>query len=148
MPTFWKIDKPEEVPARLGFLGDYLRDNWNWNTAVEIWVKPYSDPRSHNQNALFWMWCDDLAKFFAAKSGEVFTKDGIHDVLCHKFLGYEDRVVGKIVIKDQLKTTKPLDKGEFQRLMEQIDAWACDLGCQLRYPEHSQYMKQREEQYA
>ena len=98
-------------------------------------IKPH---RSLSANSLYWVWLDTLAKHFS-KGGNKFSKDDMHDLMRHKFLGYEDRTVGKTVIAQQLKSTADLDSGGMFHYMEQIDAWAADCGCLLPRPEDNEY---------
>jgi hypothetical protein len=111
----------------------------NW----EVEIRPATEKRSINQNDLFWMWMDKLAKYFS-KEDKKFTKDDIKDIVSHKFLGYESRLIGNTQIKDQLKSTRDLDKESFYFFMTQIDEWALGLGCMLPSPEDSQYRKLKE----
>ena len=67
-------------------------------------IRPH---RSLSANALYWTWLDALAKHFS-KGGNKFDKDAMHDLMRHKFLGYEDKTVGKTVISQQLKSTADL----------------------------------------
>lgn len=112
----------------------HLGDGW------EIEIRPATEKRSLNQNDLFWMWMDALAKYFSTEAKK-YKKDEIYLIVVHKFLGYEDIVVGKTEIKNQLKSTKELSKEDFFFFMTQIDEWALSLGCMLPSPEGSQYQK-------
>ena len=76
------------------------------------------------------------------------SDDDIKLMLKHKFLGVKDIVRGKLVIKDQLVSTKKLDKGEMMRFLDEVYGWAFDRGIQLKTPEDSEYMKLRRKQDA
>jgi hypothetical protein len=65
----------------------------------------------------------------------------------YKFLGTEDIVIRKTVIKDQLRSTSKLDKGEMTHFMNQVYDWAVDHGVTLPMPADSEYMKMREAQH-
>jgi hypothetical protein len=140
---FIKIDSPADIDERLRHFADYLRDQWDWAHPVRIDWKRWTNPRTLSQNNLLWMWLTEMAEHFSRK-GTVYTPDDMHDLVCHKFLGYEDRRVGNTEIKHQLRGTSTLDKGEFQNFMEQIDAWAADHGLLLTHPADSEYAKLRE----
>lgn len=95
--------------------------------------------RTLSANALYWQWLTVMAKHFNRKAGP-FSQDDMHDLMKHKFLGYDDaRRVGNTEIPAQLKSTAKLDKGEMSHFMGQIDAWAADHGCLLPRPEDNEY---------
>lgn len=95
--------------------------------------------RTLSMNALWWMWMQELAVYFSAKAGP-FSKDDIHDLMKHQFLGYDEpRTIGKTEIPRQLRSTAKLSKGEMLHLMQQVDAWAADHGCLLARPEDAEY---------
>ena len=90
--------------------------------------------RSINQNSLYWKWLAIMAKKYKQDEPE-----DMHDLMRHKFLGYEDKRVGKTVISNQLKSTTKLDKGEMFHYMEKINMWAADNSLLLPIPEESEY---------
>jgi len=98
----------------------------------------FGETRSLNQNGLYWQWMGLQAKHFS-KNGSSFDKDDMHDMMRHKFLGYEDRRIGKTIISNQLKSTTKLSKGEMFEYMEKVDAWSVDMGLRLPIPEESEY---------
>lgn len=105
--------------------------------------------RSISQNGLYWMWMGQLAESFNARSKDgQWSKDDMHDLMRHKFLGYESKTIGKTELKDILRSTTKLQKGEMHHYMTQIDAWAVDVGVFLTHPEDSEYMKLMERQNA
>ena len=103
--------------------------------------------RSISQNGLYWMWMGQLAESFNARSKDgQWSKDDMHDLMRHKFLGYESKTIGKTELKDILRSTTKLQKGEMHHYMTQIDAWAVEVGVFLTHPEDSEYMKLMERQ--
>jgi hypothetical protein len=142
-PDYWLIRGPEELDMRLKFLRQALLDLGMWPCRLDI--KKYNAKRSLNQNALMWMWFQEIADHLTRK-GHEYTKDDVHDLMCHKFLGYEDRRIGELVIENQLRTTSPLDTGEMHRFLELVEAWAADKGCMVTIPIQSQYYKLQQEQ--
>jgi len=98
-------------------------------------IKPH---RSLSANALYWTWLNTLAAHFS-KGDNKFDKDDMHDLMRHRFLGYEDKTVGKTVIAQQLKSTADLDSGGMFHYMQQIDEWASVHGCLLPRPEDNEY---------
>lgn len=99
--------------------------------------------RSISQNGLYWMWMADLAMSFnrRAKDDSEWSKDDMHDLMRHKFLGYENKTIGSTELQPLLKSTTKLDKGEMHHYMTQIDVWAQEVGVYLPHPDDSEYMK-------
>jgi len=141
---FLKIDNPNQLDERLSHFNAFLREWWPWEKgSVKIEWKLYTDPRTLSQNALSWMWYEDMAQHFSTK-GSTYSAQQMHDLMAHQFLGYQDIVIGNTVIEKQLRGTSKLDKGEFHEFLEKVDAWACDHGIQLRYPDMSVYAEMKE----
>ena len=105
--------------------------------------------RSLSQNALFHLWCGELAGSFTGRSKgkEEYTKQDLKVLLKHKFLGYETKVIGKTEIPPQLKSSSKLDKGEMFHLMSQIERWASEVGVILSNPADAEYTKLKEYQH-
>jgi len=101
--------------------------------------------KSVSQNNLFWMWMTEMAEHFASKGVEDSTKDQMHDLMCHKFLGNITVTVGKTEIT-RLKSLRDLDKGDMLHFMRQIDEWSADHGLLLTHPEDSEYQRLTEVQ--
>jgi len=101
--------------------------------------------KSVSQNNLFWMWMTEMANYFASKGVENSTKDQMHDLMCHKFLGNITVTVGKTEIT-RLKSLRDLDKGDMLHFMRQIDEWSADHGVLLTHPEDSEYQRLTEVQ--
>ena len=139
MSQFWKIDDPSQIDERLTFFGDWLRSEWNWSKPVTFEPKPYTDKRSLSANALLHVWFRELATHFSRQ--QVYGEEQIKELLVHKFLGTEDRVVGKTVIPGQLRKTSQLNSGEMKQFMDQILAWGADHGCLVSLPKDSEYKR-------
>lgn len=138
MSNYWLIRGKEEIDERLAFLREYLLEKDVWPLALEI--KKYRNKRSLNQNALFWMWCAEARDYFnKKKTPQPLSKDDMHDLFCHLFLGYEDLVVGNTEIKNKLRGTSKLDTGEMFHFMEKIEAWCVEKGLLLTVPVVSEY---------
>ena len=100
------------------------------------------------QQNLFWRWCERLHKHFhKTDTCTAEEKYEMHDILCHLFLGYDVKIVGRTQIGPSLVTlTWPHDlpTGKMTRFMRQIEVWAIDHGCMLPVPEDNEYAKLRE----
>jgi len=149
---FWRISQRSQTQKILGNLAKWIEENWDFEDSLVLQPKPYKNPRSLSQNALFHMWCGEMAQQMADRGvkveDEAITADDVKLMMKIKYLGTEDIVRGKLVVKDQLRRTSTLDKGEMFHFMEQVEEWATDRGCQLTIPAQSDYMKYREAQSA
>jgi len=137
---FWLIQNKNQVEERIEFFKKWLISEWNWDNAVQFEPKRYVDKRSLSQNALFHLWCKEMAESFSKRGGDV-DREQMKELLKYKFLGTEDRVIGKTTIPNQLRSTSKLDKGEMFHFMEKIQAWGFDHGVNLTCPADSEFMK-------
>lgn len=118
----------------------------NLTKPMTMTLMPFESKRTLSANNLYWQWLTVMATHFSQKAGP-FSRDDMHELLKHKFLGYQDeKTLGKTVIPRQLKSTAKLTKGEMSHYMEQVDAWAADNGCLLPRPEDNEYDQWRERQ--
>ena len=116
-------------------------------------LKPHKRKRSLDQNALYWMWLTELSKYLTGKGRKFATKEWCHDAMRHSFLGYErkelvDVITGEVQARQTIRSTTKLQTGEFTFYLEQIEAWALNIGCLLPVPENSEYMRLKREQEA
>lgn len=119
----------------------------------QVELKPYKRKRSLDQNALYWMWLTELSKYLTGKGRKFATKEWCHDAMRHSFLGFEEKefmnvTTGEVTTSRALRSTTKLNTGGFTFYLEQIEAWALNIGCLLPVPEHSEYMKLKREQEA
>lgn len=139
-----RIDSKEEIKPKLDYLGNRLGSFWNFDQhALVVNYEPYVDPRTRSQNSLYWQWLGEMATYFS-EGMQQFDKDDMHDLMRHKFLGYEDRTLGNTTIRDQLRSTTRLKKLEMSEYMHQIEVWAMEHDCRLTVPHQNEYMKYRE----
>lgn len=117
--------------------------------------------RSINQNDLYWMWLGEICDqanvklpytYVEEETGEeitidVMNKEELHEWMCHEFLGYVTKRIGRKDVT-QLKGTSKLLKGEMYFFMQQVDAWAHSKGYTLTIPDDSEYMKLKEKENA
>lgn len=140
MSEFWIIKDAAQITERLVFFERWLRDNWNWEYPVQFKVGRYQEKRSLSQNALFHVWCREMADHFSSKGADI-TEATMKELLKYKFLGTEDRVIHKTVIPAQVRETSGLGRGEMMDFMDQVQSWALDHGVKLTCPIDSEYMK-------
>jgi hypothetical protein len=133
----------ENAPKMLGRIGAF----WNWQNKMVLKHEVWTEPRSKSQLGLYRMWLTKLADYFSTKDQQ-FSDDDMHDLMRHKFLGYETKTVGNTVIKDQLKSTAngAIGKTEMSEYMTKLDIWATEMECYLPHPEDNEYSKYREAQ--
>ena len=101
--------------------------------------------------AVFGIWMRAMAESFTSRSkkNEVFTADDMHDLMCHRFLGYvESKRIGQTTIMPALRTlTYPqnLSPDEWYALLRQIEEWMGERGVSVPINKKpSQYSVERE----
>ena len=112
---FVKIDSKDKIDERLSTLKNILLA-WDYSSACKLEVKKHTNARSLSQNALMHMWFQQINDRFTAMgmkiNGEPITEEDVKLMMKHRFLGVKDIVRGKLVIPNQLVSTKDLDSGE------------------------------------
>ena len=121
-----------------------------WSDGYPVKVNLQAATATLDYKAVCGIWMAHLAKCFTERGRET-TKAEMHDILCHKFLGYTpERIIGKTTIKPALRTiTYPeeLTRPEFYWFMREIEIWASEAGVQL--PVHdSQYTDDKAKEQA
>jgi hypothetical protein len=144
MGRYWLIRRKEEIPKVISNLHDWANE-WDFSHPLSLTPKKYVHPRTLSQNALLHVWFDTMAAHFSKKVDT--NAEQMKSLMKYKFLGTEDIVISKTVIKDQLRSTSKLDKGEMTHFMNQVYDWAVDHGVTLPMPADSEYMKMREAQH-
>lgn len=145
MSQFWLIKDRRQIKERVAFFQRWLEKEWDFNYPVTWEPKVYRNKRSLSQNALFHVWLRELAEHFTAKGYEI-SEEEMKDLMKHRFLGVEDRVIHNTVIPGQLRKSRGLDPGEMMAFLDQVWAWAADHGKTLEIPADSEYMKLRGDQ--
>ena len=156
MPArYFKFDSVDDLEKKADYFLSVLRSElvkYNGRPIQVSW-KLYTSPRSLPQNKLYWKWVRILAEYWSKQYGvPIDPEQDMHPILVEQFLGRRDVVVfaddGREIyaVRGIPVETKYLDKGEFHRYLELIDAWATQKGFVLPHPEDSDYMKYREAQ--
>ncbi|MDA7514339.1 recombination protein NinB [bacterium] len=140
MGQFWLVKDKSQIKERVKFFEQWLNTDWDGTYPLKWEVSRYKAKRSLSQNALFHVWCREIAIFFTEKGHEV-SEERMKELLCYKFLGTEDRVIGKTVIEAQVRETSNLPPGEMSDLLDQVLAWALDHGVKVSNPIDSEYAK-------
>lgn len=137
---FWMVRNRKDIDQVLKFFKKFL-DDWDYERPLAWKVEPYSNARSLSQNALFHMWCAEMANHFSSKLDV--TPEHMKALMKNEFLGTEDVIVGSTVIEGQLRSTSGLSKGEMHYFMEQVFHWGLDHGVQLTNPRNSEFASAR-----
>ena len=146
MSTSIIIRRKEDLAGALEALGKRMGAFWDFEAhPLQVSWKNAVDRRSLSQNAMFWSLMEDMSVFFT-KEGNPLTKDQAHDLMCYKFLGTADIVIGQTVIPQQMRGTSKLDRGEMTQFIDQIIDWCMDHGVPIRNPHDGEYMEARREQ--
>jgi hypothetical protein len=140
MSEFWIVKDKSHLEQRVKFFADYLDKEWNWEYPVEWRVKRYIPKRSLSQNALFHVWCREMAEHFKSKGADV-DEEQMKELIKYKILGTEDRQISNTIIPAQIRETSGLDRGEMMDFMDKVMEWALDHGVRLSCPQDSEYMK-------
>ena len=150
---FWLIRERAEIKTRVKAFQEYLEQRWDWSKPVTWQTKVYRRKRSLNQNDLFHKWVRELHQHFTTQGAFEGTEQEIKLMLKHKFLGCEDVVITlavddvvREVVRNQVRQTSRLDRGEMMMFMERVEAWASDLGVMLTKPVDSEYFKNQQGQ--
>ena len=141
---FIRVGNLLEVEKRLPHLIKRVNE-WDYSRPLCITLKPYTNSRSLNQNALFHVWCKTMSKKFIAKVPTA-TPENMKLMMKQRFLGAEDIKIGKTIIENQVKHTSDLDKGEMVHFMDNVYHWSRDNGIFLEVPENSEYQKLKNQQ--
>lgn len=138
-----RVDNADQIEQRVAVLSNRLRAIWAFESApAEITVRQYQDKRTRSQNNLYWRWLGVLAQELSS-SAAAHSKDDMHDLMRHKFLGYEDVQIGDELVS-RLTSTTQLQKQEMSEYMQKVEAWATDMGVLLPIPADNEYAKYRE----
>lgn len=117
-------------------------EEWDYTTPLAVKLDPYDNGRSLSQNAMSHIWYREIAKAME-KKGHVIDHEEPAEVwklwLKKRFLGTASYCIGKQEIKDQVKSTSKLTKGEFVNFLDSVYHWAIDQGIRLSIPAESEY---------
>lgn len=96
-------------------------------------------PRTASQNALFYVWCQDIANFFNTTYGDsMWNKQNVHDLFCEMFKQVEVLPNGQTVMK-WVETSK-LNKKQMTDFMNKIQEYmATEHGATVPLPDDDRY---------
>ncbi|RJP48745.1 MAG: hypothetical protein C4586_08485 [Anaerolineaceae bacterium] len=116
-----------------------------------ITFTPWREHRSLSQNAFQHVIYQEISKYLINKGRTDCSPEWVKDMLKNKFLGWVQReftdvVTGKKTVHEVLRPTAALDVGEAYQYTTEILDWAQSIGCDIKIPANSEYMKLREAQ--
>lgn len=96
-------------------------------------------PRTLSQNALLWIWFQDIANFFNVTYGDsMWNKQNVHDLFCEMFKTIEILPNGQIVNK-WVETSK-LNKKQMTDFMNKVQEYmATEHGATVPLPDDDKY---------
>ena len=127
---------------------DKMLSTFDFSYPAHIRIDQVKDTLDYK--AVFWIWMKALATSFTErdKSGTAYKDQDMHDLMCHKYLGYtRPKTLGKTKIEPALRTiTYPqqLTRGEFFDLLRNIEIWASDVGVVLPQKPNSEYEQDKQ----
>lgn len=136
---FWMLRDRQQIKQRLQAFEQFLENDWDWSKPVAWKVQVYSPKRSLSQNDLFHKWCREIATSFTDRGRET-SEEMVKDGLKLKYLGTEEKRIGDRVL-EKLRETNALSVGDMYDFMNQVQAWAIDMGVELSHPQNSEYMQ-------
>jgi len=142
---FVQINRKSEIEKRLPFLLKRI-EGWDYSSPLVLKLEQYQNPRSLSQNALFHIWCREMAAIFSSKVPDA-SEDGMKFMMKSKFLGTHTIKIGKQTYADQIMPL-PKNRGEMCYFMDQVYNWAAQKSVMLSLPQYSEYsaLKRKQEE--
>ncbi len=105
-----------------------------------------SGKRSLSQNSFQHVCYQEISKYLVAKGRSEWTPEFVKKNLKNKMLGWKAETFIDVKTGERrdiwtLKSSSKLDKGEAMNYITEILDWAESIGCHIRIPEDSEYMK-------
>lgn len=128
-----------------GYVNDHFDDA---GKPLKVVIKQ-AGKRSLSQNAFSHAIYQDVSKYLIQRGREDCTPEWVKQMLKNTFLGWEEIeivnvVTGERVIRQELRHTSKLSKGEMMNYITQLLDWAESIGCQIKIPVNSDYFKYME----
>lgn len=141
-----KISSTTEVDAKMKHLESRIR-GWNYQSPLTVKLAPFTDPTSLSQEALFNIWCREIAEAMKPKTPSA-DAEAWKLWLKHKYLGTYAVKVGKETIEGQVYAT-PKAKGKMATFMHSVLVFAEDkLRVRLSLPMNCEYLRVRKNEQA
>jgi len=135
-----KVNSTTEIEAKVKHLEKRLRD-WDYRSPCAIKLRPYTDPTSLDQGALFNMWCREIATQMKKKTPAA-DAEAWKVWLKRKFVGTDTHKVGKDTI-EQVRCT-PKSKAAMCKFMSSVLVFADEkLRVRLSVPRNSEFVDEQ-----
>lgn len=135
-----KVNSTTEIDTKVKHLKERLRD-WDYRSPCAIKLRPYTDPTSLDQGALFNMWCREIATQMKKRTPSA-DAEAWKVWLKRKFVGTDTYKVGKDTIV-QVKPT-PKSKVGMCKFMSAVLVFADDkLNVRLSVPRNSEFVDEQ-----
>ena len=131
----WIVNNPGQLDERLGYFRDHIIKQNIWPICWQ--AKRYTSPRSMDQNALFWVWAGEFARFLLDKQKiTVAEKEDMAYTLqrrCYADTGWDWLITQRTDLMgggsrtDRRSTTK-FAKGEMMVFLDWVQMQAADRG--------------------
>ena len=127
-------------------IGGYAHDHFEQGGgALKVRITN-SGKRSLSQNAFQHVCYQEISKYLVAKGRSEWTPEFVKKNLKNKFLGWKIETFVDVKTGERrdiwtLKSSSKLDKGKAMNYITQILDWAESIGCHIRIPEDSEYMR-------
>ena len=123
-------------------------EHFDFESSVEVVIRPIAAKRTLSQNALFHMWCNELSSYLLKNGRKWAAPEFVKDMLKHSFLRYKDAMRLDVSTNQPTKIrdlihTSDLSTGDMFHFMEQCEAYSVGIGCLLTIPEKSEYMQNK-----
>ncbi len=110
-----------------------------------------SGKRSLSQNSFQHICYQEISKYLIVKGRNEWTPEFVKKNLKNKFLGWKTETFVDVKTGERrdiwtLKSSSKLDKGEAMNYITQVLDWAESIGCHIKIPEDSEYMKAMQSQ--
>lgn len=107
--------------------------------------------RSLSQNAFQHVIYQEISKYLVSKGREDWTPEFVKENMKNHFLGWDkkeyiDISSGCVSVREVLRKTSTLDKGESFNFTTQCLEWAESIGCNIRIPDDCAYRQMMDEQ--
>ena len=121
------------------------------NQTLRVNVKVWREKRSLNQNAFQHVCYKEISKYLISKGRKDWTPSKTKDALKNQFLGwleqeFTDLITGEITVKQALRESSKLDKGDAYQYTTQILDWSESIGLTIKIPVTCEHYKQMAEQ--
>lgn len=103
-----------------------------------------SGKRTLDQNALQHCIYAEVSVYLVSKGRKDCNPKWVKRMLKNQFLGWTDEIFVNVLtggkeVRQELRSTSKLDKGEAYQYTTQILDWACSIGCEIKIPAKCEY---------